>query len=670
MFVGREVVSQGDGFPHIAQHLILDVWRKFGVSVAKRLQRKVLVGCERADAADKSFERVLCAREAACEYDSICKRCLMHDDGTCGEVSQTLAPLGEEHHSEPERVGSGEQVNKAQNVAQERGGRSDGRPVPHPDTDAKDSLARRLPIPEQFEEEVVSERDHQQADQKNRHAKRRREIREYAGAHPQEVRVQQKDEEVYQESPNPASKPRDPVFEDGFLRRQHRIILKHPSSDRVPIRQRPMVFRTPFFVLMSVTLVFSLLGTVDGRFLALIWPYNGLLLVLAVLSYLSAPRQDRLRIERQMDKVLSVSTQNLVRLSVVNESDEPMWCRLRDEPPDGFEADNQEFVVSLLPRERVELRYHVTPKERGTFVFRDTFFESVGLLGLAARRGTLKTRQAVTVYPNVLALRKFDLLKQRGHLREIGIRRSRLKSLGTEFESLREYVLGDDYRRIDWKATARRSKLVVREYEAERNQSVILMLDYGRLMMAEVEGRLKLDCVLDATLLLGNAVVHANDQLGLLLYGDMVERWLPPRRGKAQLGHVLQAIHALQAQPIASDLPAAVNYLATRWKRRSLVITFTEVDQAETAKALLPVLAPLAKTHLCLVVTVRDPQTGALARSADLFEATAAQLLAEEREAAAYYMRQAGVHTLDAEPQDLAVALVNYYLDVKATAQL
>lgn len=431
-----------------------------------------------------------------------------------------------------------------------------------------------------------------------------------------------------------------------------------------------MVFRTPFFVLLSVSLALSLLGTVDGRFLLLIWPYNAVLIVVALLSYASAPAHHNLRVERKMDKVLSVNTENLVRLLVTNESDQPVRCRLRDEPPEGFEADTQEFVVTLPPWERMELRYHVTPKERGTFVFRDTFFESVGMMGLAARRATLKTRQPVTVYPNVLALRKFDLLKQRGHLREIGVRRSRLKSLGTEFESLREYVLGDDYRRIDWKATARRSKLVVREYEAERNQSVILMLDYGRLMLAEVEGRLKLDHVLDATLLLGNAVVNANDQLGLLLFADMVERWLPPRRGKGQLGNVLQTIHALQAQPIASDMPAAVNYLAARWKRRSLIITFTELDQTEAAKALLPALAPLAKTHLCLVVTVKDPRTGALARSEDLFEATAAQLLEEERETVAYYLRQAGVRTLDAEPQDLAVALVNYYLDVKATAQL
>lgn len=431
-----------------------------------------------------------------------------------------------------------------------------------------------------------------------------------------------------------------------------------------------MVFRTPFFVLLSLTLIFSLLGTVDSRFLLLIWPYNLALLGASLLSYLFAPQHHHLRVERKMDKVLSVGTENLVRLYVTNEGPNVMECRLREEPPSGFETDSQEFQFRLSPWERVEVRYHVTPKERGTFYFRDTFFESVGVFGLAARRARLKTRQPVTVYPNVLALRKFDLLKQRGHLREIGIRRSRLKSLGTEFESLREYVQGDDYRRLDWKATARKNKLVVREYEAERNQSVILMLDYGRLMLAEVGNRLKLDHVLDATLLLANAVVNANDQLGLLVYGDVVERWIPPRRGKGQLGNVLQAVHALQAQPIASDMPAAIHYLATRWKRRSLIITFTELDQKEAAQALLPVLAPLAKTHLCLVVTVKDPHTTALARSPDPFVATAAALLEEEREAAAHYLRQAGVRTLDAEPQDLAVALVNCYLDVKATAQL
>jgi len=429
-----------------------------------------------------------------------------------------------------------------------------------------------------------------------------------------------------------------------------------------------MVFRSGFFLLLSGSLVLSTLGIADERFLDLVWPYTALVLLLAFVSHRTAPDGRELRIERRMDRVLSVGVENLVRLLVVNESDRLIRCVLREEPPPEFQFDRREFVVQLAPGRSVELRYHVTPRERGDYFFRDTFYRATGWLGLVFRQQELKTRQVVRVYPNVLALRKFDLLKQRGHLREIGIRRSRLRSLGTDFESLREYVPDDDYRRIDWKATARRGNLIVREYEAERNQSVVLVLDYGRLMMADAGGRKKLDHVLDSSLLLANAVIHANDQLGLMVYGDRVERWIPPKRGKSQLGEIIEAVHDLEAEPIASDAYSAFAYLSARWKRRSLIVVFTELDQPETAKQLLSILAPLARHHVCLVVTVSDPNARRLAASSDPFVSAAARLVQEDRERASRYLRQSGVRTLDSEPENLAAALVNCYLDIKAAA--
>jgi uncharacterized protein (DUF58 family) len=429
-----------------------------------------------------------------------------------------------------------------------------------------------------------------------------------------------------------------------------------------------MVFRSGFFLLLSGSLVLSALGIADERLLDLVWPYTALVLLLAFVSHRTAPDGRELRIERRMDRVLSVGVENLVRLRVVNESDRLIRCVLREEPPPEFQFDRREFIVQLAPGRSVELRYHVTPRERGDYFFRDTFYRATGWLGLVFRQQALKTRQVVRVYPNVLALRKFDLLKQRGHLREIGIRRSRLRSLGTDFESLREYVPDDDYRRIDWKATARRGNLIVREYEAERNQSVVLVLDYGRLMMADAGGRKKLDHVLDSSLLLANAVIHANDQLGLMVYGDRVERWIPPKRGKSQLGEIIEAVHDLEAEPIASDAYSAFAYLSARWKRRSLIVVFTELDQPETAKQLLSILAPLARHHVCLVVTVADPNARRLAASSDPFVGAAARLVQEDRERASRYLRQSGVRTLDSEPENLAAALVNCYLDIKAAA--
>lgn len=436
-----------------------------------------------------------------------------------------------------------------------------------------------------------------------------------------------------------------------------------------------MILRWRFFALLSVGIFLAILGSVDPSLFAFIWPYNVAVLALALLAYALAPSGRDIRMERRFDRVLSVRVPNLVRLRVSNEGVNPIRFRLRDEPPAEFEVDRQEFDVALAPGETKEFRYHLTPKERGGFFFRDSFLRSDGPLGIVARQSKLRTREIVRVYPNVLALRKFDLLKQRGHLRQIGIRRSRLKGVGTDFDTLREYARGDDYRKIDWKATARKAKLIVKEFEAERNQPVILVVDYGRLMMAEVGNIEKLDYVLDAALMLGNAAATANDQIGLLIYADRVERWIPPKRGRSQVGMVIEALHALRAEPIEPNARDSFNYLASRWKRRSLMVVFTEIEDSEEAKELLTVLGPLAKRHICLVVSVADPELHAQ-RKADLdwpigpYLRTSANLFHEEREKAQRLLNAVGVRTLDSEPETLATDLVNYYLDIKATQQL
>ncbi|MFN8140247.1 MAG: DUF58 domain-containing protein [Fimbriimonadales bacterium] len=436
-----------------------------------------------------------------------------------------------------------------------------------------------------------------------------------------------------------------------------------------------MVFRAPFFALLAGGIVFAIMGAFDERIFAFIWPYNAFVVIAGVLTYLLTPSGAHISITRKFDPVLSVRVPNLVKLYITNEGNHSLKFRLREEPPDEFEVSEREFDVSIEPGERKEIRYHVTPRDRGDYFFRDSFIRVRSVLGMVFRQSRIPTREIVRVYPNILALRKFDLLKQRGHLRQIGIRRSRLKGVGTDFESLRDYVQDDDYRKIEWKASARKAKLVVKEFEAERNQPVILVVDYGRRMMADVEKTEKLDHVLDSSLMLCNAAANANDQVGLLLFADHVDRWIAPRRGRSQVGQIIEALHALRAQPIEPDAITAFSYLASRWKRRGLIVIFTEIETPAEAKEMLTVLGPLAKRHLCLVVTVSDPQVRTAYSRTDtskdsIFERAAAVLYQEERLTALHLLNRAGVRTLDAEPEELGSALVNYYLTVKATAQL
>lgn len=411
----------------------------------------------------------------------------------------------------------------------------------------------------------------------------------------------------------------------------------------------------------------------DAPWLAVL--YNVLLLAGAATSWRLAPDGHMLRVRRRFDPVLSVRVANRIDLEVSNEGLEPVNGVLREEPPPEFGASTREFALNLAPGGTRDLHYTVTPHTRGSDYFRGTFVRLMCPLGLVERVFRLPTEQPVRVYPNVLALREFDLLRQKGQLRTMGIRRSRIRGLGTEFESLREYTEGDDFRKIDWKATARRGKLVVKNFEQERNQAVILCVDMGRRMLSEVEGVRKLDHVLDAMLMLAHAATHAGDFVGVLVYADTVRRYLPPRKGRNTLGAIIEVVHDLVAEPVESDPAAAFAYLASRWKRRSLLVSFTDVDEPELAKSVAAAMGPLARRHLALVARVSDPRLQeaahrTLGEASDLYLRAAALELDAERRHAGSTLAMHKIHALDAEPKDLAAALVSYYFDVKERGML
>jgi uncharacterized protein (DUF58 family) len=398
--------------------------------------------------------------------------------------------------------------------------------------------------------------------------------------------------------------------------------------------------------------------------------YNLVLGVVAIATYWMAPSGKGLMLSRRFDPVLSVRVPNRIDLEVVNEGLEPIRARLRDEPPPDFDASRKEFPIQLQPGQGGAFYYTVVPPDRGGDFFRGTYLRIRCPLGLVEREAKLRTEQPVRVYPNVLALREFDLLNQKGRLSHMGVRKSRIRGLGTEFESLRDYAEGDDYRKMDWKASARRGKFVVRQYEQERNQAVIICVDVGRKMLSEVRGVSKLDHTLDACLLLAHSAAAAGDAVGLLVWADTVRRYIPPGRGRAQVGTIIEAIHDLSAEPVESDVAAAFAYLSTRWKRRSLLVGFTDAEDPDQADDLTRAMGPLAKRHIAVIASVADPQllkaaTGPVDSTDDLYLKGSALMFSDLRKGAKSRLAMADVHSVDAEPQDLASALVSFYFDVK-----
>jgi len=398
--------------------------------------------------------------------------------------------------------------------------------------------------------------------------------------------------------------------------------------------------------------------------------YNVLVFLAIFIDSRLAVSQKSLKFRRRYDPVLSVRVPNRVEVTIENDSGVTVIGKFRDEPPDGHSAVGNEVDLKLEPGEELNVAYHLIPPERGSSEFPGSYVRVQCPMGLSYRDVHIESNEFARVYPNVLALREFNLLNQQGRLREMGIRRSRVRGTGTEFESLREYTDGDDFRKIDHKASARRGKLIVRNFETERSQAVILVIDTGRHMLSEVEGVRKLDHVLDSLLLLTNAASVAGDMVGLLVVSDTVKRYIPPRKGRSQLGMVIEACHDLVAEPVETDMQAGIAYLGTRWKRRSLIVVFSDYEDADRARQLSSALQGLARRHIVLAVRIQDGKLDEtwnkpVETADDAFSRAAAGIVLRDRRDASKVLSAFRIHQLESEPHKLATDLVSYYLSVK-----
>lgn len=353
----------------------------------------------------------------------------------------------------------------------------------------------------------------------------------------------------------------------------------------------------------------------------------------------------------------------------------PVLLEGRESPPPGFAGARGFGPALVAPGEPAEFALAFTPPARGAYDFGDVGVRMTGPMGLAGRQVLLPAAQRVRVYPDLTAVRGYALLARKGALREMGMRSMRWLGKGTEFESLRDYHEGDDYRDIDWKATARRGKPVVREFEAERSQTVVLAIDAGRLMVARVGALTKLDRAINAAVLLAYLAMRAGDNVGLLVFARDVQTYLPPRKGRRQFLALIEALYAVEERVEEPDYAGALRYLATRLGKRSLVVLFTELVGTEPSARLLDVLSSLARRHLPLVITQRNQVVEGMAIAepageADVFRASVAQDLLHDKGAALGLLHGRGALVLDVVPETLSVAAANRYLEIKARGRL
>jgi uncharacterized protein (DUF58 family) len=392
---------------------------------------------------------------------------------------------------------------------------------------------------------------------------------------------------------------------------------------------------------------------------------------------LAAPVR-RLRLTRSGDTAVRLGDPADVTLTVTNPSRRPLRAQLRDAwPPSswlpGTEVEASRHRVTIPPGERRRITTRLLPTRRGDRKADRVTIRSYGPLGLFTRQGSHDVPWTVRVLPPFHSRK--HLPSKLARLRELDGRTSVLtRGEGTEFDSLREYVPGDDTRSIDWRATARQSTLAVRTWRPERDRHILLVLDTGRTSAGRVGDAPRLDASMDAALLLGALASRAGDRVDLLAYDRRIRALVQGRAAGELLPALVNAMAPLEPELVETDargLTAAALHTAPR---RSLVVLLTSLDAAPVEEGLLPVLSRLTKRHTVLVASVADPTIAEMAGSRGnteaVYDAAAAAQAQAERHRTAELLIRHGVTVVDATPNDLAPALADAYLALKAAGRL
>lgn len=437
-------------------------------------------------------------------------------------------------------------------------------------------------------------------------------------------------------------------------------------------RQRALLLLlapAPFFVAAGVTPVLPLVGLL-------------LLCGVATLIIVDLRRSHRpadFTVERLHDTRLSIWVNNPVKIVLRNHTLRPVDVQIRDEPPErfGVEAGKRVFSVHLAGRGEATLSYYVRPRRRGDYAFDDLYMRWTSVLGLFVLQAVYPLRKAVKVYPNLLGVREYDLLVRRGQTGQLGLRLARRFGEGSEFEQLRDYFPDDDFRRINWKATARHGRPIAVEYQVERSQNILFLLDVGRHMMARSAAGMRtwLDYAIDAVLLFSHVATRSGDRVGLLTFSDDVLYYLMPRPGRGQFFRITEALYGVQGQTVEPDYARALRYLRSRHRRRSLIVLITNPATSEATEKLIAHLSTFCPHHLPLCVLFSDPSMYLAAKRvpisvSDAYERAIAEQFLDDRKAFLDRLNRQGVLTLDVPADRLAATVINKYLEIKGQSRI
>ncbi len=405
------------------------------------------------------------------------------------------------------------------------------------------------------------------------------------------------------------------------------------------------------------------------------WSLAALLLAVAAADLAAAVPPAAVEVRRDVPAVVGLGAEAEMRWHLTNRARRRVRVHVADELAPSLRPARRRFSVALPPRGSATVRSTITPTRRGRFAPTEVVVRTEGPLGLVARQRRRDVPGLVRVYPRFRSREEAELRIEKARILDVGLRSARARGTGTEFDQLREYGPDDDPRRIDWAATARSQRAIVRTFRAERNQTLVLLLDNGRVMAGRVGGVPRVEHAMDAVLCVTTVATRLGDKCGLVAFDRQVRAVVPPRASRDQVGLVTEAMFDLEPELVASDYRGAFTETLARFRRRSMLIVLSDLVEQAVGQSLLPALPMVSRRHLVVVAAVTDPDVlrwatePAVDAEAAYRKASAVSAL-QARARAAARLRALGAIVVDAPPGKLAAELTDAYLDAKATGRL
>ncbi|MGB0523584.1 MAG: DUF58 domain-containing protein [Flammeovirgaceae bacterium] len=435
---------------------------------------------------------------------------------------------------------------------------------------------------------------------------------------------------------------------------------------------RSLYTNSRLYLSLSITIFLCLVGFAYPIFFVIAQPILLCILVLALVDLLLLYRlRQGIEAQRFCPEKLSNGDENELFIQLKNHYRFLIQATIIDEVPHQFQVRDFNKSTQLAAGTSKNIAYTLRPIKRGAYEFGQTNVYVTGIIGFFSRRYRFGEPHPVPVYPSYLQMRKYEFLAISNRLAEIGIKKVRKVGHNMEFDQIRDYVRGDDYRSINWKATARKRHFMVNQYQDEKSQQIYCLIDKGRAMRMPFENLTLLDYAINASLVLSNIAIRKQDKAGLITFNDGVKTLLPASDRNAQMNKISEALYREKTAYKESDFENLYIHIKRRLSQRALLLLFTNFEALPSLERQLKYLRAIAKKHLLVVVFFENTETKALLRSTptsteEVYIKTIGEKLSYDKRQMVKELKKYGIYSILTPPAELTVNALNKYLELKA----